>query len=162
MSHTRGGSRKIGKNMIFWRKIVIFHTKYPQQFSRLPPQLKKKWFFGVKSWFFTRNIPKIFAPPSARRNFFKCAPPPNLKSWVRFCIHVIELLCYNWRFGLITGDFLSTYLMRVFIVYWCFPFVCFSIEPTASHFNIYCLHFSVLSSVSYVEWRIKTVFIIYS
>jgi hypothetical protein len=23
---------KIGKNMIFWRKIVIFHTKYPQNF----------------------------------------------------------------------------------------------------------------------------------
>ena len=23
---------KIGKNMIFWRKIVIFHTKYPQKF----------------------------------------------------------------------------------------------------------------------------------
>jgi hypothetical protein len=22
----------IGKNMIFWRKIVIFHTKYPQNF----------------------------------------------------------------------------------------------------------------------------------
>ena len=40
---------KIGKNMIFLRKIVIFHTKYP----------------------------KIFAPPSARRNFFKCAPPPT-------------------------------------------------------------------------------------
>ena len=39
---TRGGSRrgrtrrapppKIGKNMIFWRKIVIFHTKYPNNF----------------------------------------------------------------------------------------------------------------------------------
>jgi hypothetical protein len=32
---SRGGSRdppKIGKNMIFWRKIVIFHTKYPQHF----------------------------------------------------------------------------------------------------------------------------------
>ena len=37
----RGGSRgahparappKIGKNMIFWRKIVIFHTKYPKNF----------------------------------------------------------------------------------------------------------------------------------
>ena len=40
--------------MIFWRKIVIFHTKYP----------------------------KIFAPPFARRIFFKCAPP-NLKSWIR-------------------------------------------------------------------------------
>ena len=27
-----GGARppKIGKNMIFWRKIVIFHTKYPK------------------------------------------------------------------------------------------------------------------------------------
>ena len=38
MRERRGGSRggggrahvppKIGKNMIFWRKIVIFHTKY--------------------------------------------------------------------------------------------------------------------------------------
>jgi hypothetical protein len=28
---------KIGKNMIYWRKIVIFHTKYPKQISRLPP-----------------------------------------------------------------------------------------------------------------------------
>ena len=24
---------KIGKNKIFWRKIVIFHTKYPKNFS---------------------------------------------------------------------------------------------------------------------------------
>ena len=37
---------KIGKNKIFWRKIVIF----------------------------TRNTPTFFAPPSARRNFFKCVP----------------------------------------------------------------------------------------
>ena len=35
---SRGGSSggrappKIGKNMIFWRKIVIFHTKYPNNF----------------------------------------------------------------------------------------------------------------------------------
>ena len=37
---TRGAARappKIGKNMIFWHKIVIFHTKYPKQISRLPP-----------------------------------------------------------------------------------------------------------------------------
>ena len=27
-----GASPKIGKNMIFWRKIVIFHTKYPNNF----------------------------------------------------------------------------------------------------------------------------------
>ena len=37
-------------------------------------KLEKIWFFGVKSWFFTRNTPKIFAPPSARPNFFKCTP----------------------------------------------------------------------------------------
>ena len=60
----RGGGRtrrapplKLEKIWFFWRKIVIFHTKYP----------------------------KIFTPPSARRNFFKCAPPPNLKSWIRPC-----------------------------------------------------------------------------
>jgi hypothetical protein len=68
---------KLQKNMIFWRIIVIFtrNTKIPQQFSRLPPQLEKIRFFDVKSWFFTQNTPTIFAPPSARRNFFKCAPP---------------------------------------------------------------------------------------
>jgi hypothetical protein len=27
-----GAPPKIGKNMIFWRKIVIFHTKYPKNF----------------------------------------------------------------------------------------------------------------------------------
>ena len=37
-------------------------------------KLEKIWFFGVKSWFFTRNIPTIFALPSTRRNFFRCAP----------------------------------------------------------------------------------------
>ena len=36
--------------------------------------MEKIWSFGVKSWFFTRNTPKIVAPPSARCNFFKCAP----------------------------------------------------------------------------------------
>ena len=71
------------------------------------------------------------------------------RAWrARVSIHVIELLCYNWRFANFWLEiwshnwrFLSTYLMHVFIVYWCFPFVCFSIEPTASHFNMYCLHF---------------------
>ena len=56
--YCRGGSRegggapgerppppKFGKNMIFWRKIVIFHTKYPNNFraslrSAPPPNLK--------------------------------------------------------------------------------------------------------------------------
>jgi hypothetical protein len=45
---------KIGKNMIFGRKIVIFHTKYPKHFRA-----------------------------SAWRNFCKYALPPNLKFWIR-------------------------------------------------------------------------------
>jgi hypothetical protein len=36
-NYSRGGSRgghppKIGKNMIVWGKIMIFHTKYPKNF----------------------------------------------------------------------------------------------------------------------------------
>ena len=31
---------KIGKNMMFWRKIVIFHTKYPKNFA--PPSAMGK------------------------------------------------------------------------------------------------------------------------
>ena len=51
--------------------------------ARAHLKIKKKWFFfGVTSWFFTRNTPNIFGPPSARRNFFKC-DPPNLESWIR-------------------------------------------------------------------------------
>jgi hypothetical protein len=46
--------------------------------QRAPPpplKLEKCDFFGVKSWFFTRNTPKMFASPSARHKFFKCALP---------------------------------------------------------------------------------------
>ena len=53
-----GGTRRppeIGKNMIFWRKIVIFHTKYPNNFRA--------------------------SHRSAQ--FFLSAPPPSLKSWIR-------------------------------------------------------------------------------
>jgi hypothetical protein len=53
---------------------VIFHTKYPNNF-RASLRNWKNDFFGVKSWFFTRNTPNFFAPPFTRRNFFKCAPP---------------------------------------------------------------------------------------
>jgi hypothetical protein len=43
-----------------------------------------------------RNIPNIFAPPSARRNFFKRAPP-NLKSWIRPCY--VYIFDNNYRKG---------------------------------------------------------------
>jgi hypothetical protein len=32
VAHPARDPPKIGKNIIFWRKIVIFHTKYPQNF----------------------------------------------------------------------------------------------------------------------------------
>jgi hypothetical protein len=35
----------IGKNMIFWRKIVIFHTKYPKKFRAF---LRSAQFFKVR------------------------------------------------------------------------------------------------------------------
>ena len=52
-----------------------FFTRNTSKIFAPPSAIEKIWFFGVKSWFFTGNTPKIFAPPSARRNFFKCAPP---------------------------------------------------------------------------------------
>ena len=57
---------KIGKNDIFWRKIVIFHTKYP----------------------------KIFRASLRSAQFFLSAPP-YLKSWIRSWfvnVHEHELL----------------------------------------------------------------------
>ena len=62
-----------------------------------PLKLEKIWFGGVKSWFFTRNTPKFFAPPSARRNFVKCAPltlNPRSAPGVhdRECLSVLLLL----------------------------------------------------------------------
>ena len=65
---------------------------------RPPPlKLEKIWFFGVKSWFFYSKYPKIFAPPSARRNFFKCAPP-NLKSWILPVVcSVMKYPVYTWN-----------------------------------------------------------------
>ena len=40
----------------------------------------------------------MFSPPSARPNFFKCAPPPpNLKSWIRPCKSTLKSrgICIN-------------------------------------------------------------------
>ena len=56
---------KLEKIWFFWRKIVIFHTKYPKNVRASLRNYKKIWLVGVKSWFFTRNTPKTFAPPSA-------------------------------------------------------------------------------------------------
>jgi hypothetical protein len=39
---------KIGKNMIFWHKIVIFHTKYPKKFCASLRNWKKYDFTCIK------------------------------------------------------------------------------------------------------------------
>ena len=95
----------IGRNMIFWRKIVIFHTKYP----------------------------KIFRA-SLRSAQFKCAPPPNLKSWIRpwswyRSISVapnyrhlvglyIHLNWYQWRNSLSSGVFSLINSFYIILFYW--------------------------------------------
>ena len=39
----------------------------------------------------------MFAPPSARPNFFKCAPPPSLESWIRpwFDTRILPIITYG-------------------------------------------------------------------
>ena len=51
--------RKIGKNMICWRKIVIFHTKYPQNFAT-PSAIGKNMIFWRKIVIFHTKYPKNF------------------------------------------------------------------------------------------------------
>ena len=64
-----------------------------------PLELEKIRFFGVKSWFFTRNTPKVFAPPFAQRNFLSAPPPPppppNLKCWIR----PLKGSSWSWSYG---------------------------------------------------------------
>ena len=60
-----------------------------------PPKIgKKKRFFCVKSWFFTRNTPNIFAPPSARRNFLKYTPltwnPGSAPEYINIICYLIQ------------------------------------------------------------------------
>jgi hypothetical protein len=50
---------KIGKQIIFWRKIVIFHTKYPNIFA--PPSAIGKYMISWrKIVIFHTKYPKYF------------------------------------------------------------------------------------------------------
>jgi hypothetical protein len=51
-----------------------FFTRNTPKFSHLPLQLEIIWFFGVKSWFFTRNTQKFSRPPPLGAIFLS-APP---------------------------------------------------------------------------------------
>ena len=73
-------NKKLTINLeLLWRRGILFYIYHIQgriQGEGAPAlKLEKIWFFGAKSWFIKRNTPKFFAPASARRNFFKSAPP---------------------------------------------------------------------------------------
>ena len=75
----------------------------------LPPKIGKDMISCVKWWFFTRNTPKIFAPPSARRNFLKYTPSPNLKSWIRPWLSPFGIFKFFW----IHVYYLETYFLML-------------------------------------------------
>jgi hypothetical protein len=61
---------KIGKNMIFWRKMVIFHTKYPKNFAP-PSAIGKNMIFWRKIVIFHTKYPKNFRASLRSAHFFK-------------------------------------------------------------------------------------------
>jgi hypothetical protein len=74
-AHPAPSPPKIGKNMIFWRKIVICHTKYPQTFSPLPPQLEKNMICWRKIVIFHTKYPKNVRASHRSAQFFLNGPP---------------------------------------------------------------------------------------
>ena len=57
----------------------------------LPPKIGKNMIFCVKSLFFTRNAPKIFAPPSARKKYQQQACFNNNSNQFKELINKIKL-----------------------------------------------------------------------
>jgi hypothetical protein len=68
--------------MICWRKIVIFHTKYPNNF-RASLRKWKKYDFLAQNRDFSHEIPQQFSRLPPLGTIFLSAPPPDLKSWIR-------------------------------------------------------------------------------
>jgi hypothetical protein len=77
MTLYRGGSRgrapspplKLEKNMIFWRKIVIFHTKNPKIFAP-PSAIGKNMIFLRKIVIFHTKYPKKIRASIRSAQFF--------------------------------------------------------------------------------------------
>ena len=84
-------NQKFNRKEYFTKSQRVFQTRGSAPGAPPPPPLKLE-----DIWFFTRNTPNIFAPPSARRNFLSAPPPPNLKSWI--------LPCRRQQFGIYWPD----------------------------------------------------------
>ena len=63
--------KKCLKKFQIWQSSIV-QINLSITFLRLIPKFRPVF---DDQCFFTRNTPKMFAPPSARRNFFKCTPP---------------------------------------------------------------------------------------
>ena len=94
-AHPARAPPKIGKNMIFLRKIVIFHTKYPKNF-RPSLAIGKNMIFWRKIVIFHTKYPNNFRSSLRSVQFFYVRPP-NLKSWIRPCL---LYLIYEQTFGI--------------------------------------------------------------
>jgi hypothetical protein len=63
---TQGGKHNFICCNWSWGIQFALHHHFQGGGGGRPPKISEKYdFFGVKSWFFTRNTPKMFAPPSA-------------------------------------------------------------------------------------------------
>jgi hypothetical protein len=73
---------RIENNMIFLRKIVIFHTKYPKHFHASLRNWKKYDFLALNRDF-SHEIPQQFSRLPPLGVIFLSSLPPSLKSWIR-------------------------------------------------------------------------------
>ena len=98
---------KIGKNMIFLRKIVIFHTKYPKNFRASLPSVR-----------FFMCVPLTWNPGSTpgRYTLIKyIARHRSIKSYsIKTASQLMSYLSWGWR-----GFFLTNILLLIFLSSTC-------------------------------------------
>ena len=115
---------RLSTNLTIWitRRVSYKYQRRIQGVhpAHTPLKLEKIRFFGVKSWFFTRNTPIIFAPPSAWGHFFKCTPLTwNLGSAPEYILiyrNFQTLFLPLWTLGLIWTNCIYSNTFRVMIL----------------------------------------------
>ena len=95
---------KIGKNMIFLRKIVIFHTKYPQNFRA---SLRSARFFlsaqpnlksWIRPWLWPKSVSLVQSGPHHHLCEFKSCSWRDLLD-TTLCDKVCQELAAGWWFS---------------------------------------------------------------
>ena len=97
-AHPARAPPKIGKNKIFWRKIVIFHTKYPKHFRA---SLRSAQFFKVR-------LPQTWNPGFAPGVFISLRKPhvigQTVDKWHRYWNFSVQPYAFNYAHFWIQGD----------------------------------------------------------